>query len=203
MRFCSIDLETTGTNDDIHQVIEVGAVIDDLENPEPIDSLPEFHMYVEHDTYNVSEYCLGMHAETGIFEKLSGYSGEKPENVGSLNGVVRELNSFLEGHLELTSGPDEGRGRFNVCCHNFTVFDFRFLRDVVDWHTGNIGSEEVWDVNRIYPFDPCNFYMRPDDDRVCGTRTAMERAGIEPEGLHTAVSDARDMIRLTRKHFNA
>lgn len=203
MRFCSIDLETSGTNDEIHQVLEIGAVVDDLEDQKPLDELPEFHTYVEHETYNVSEYCLGMHSETGIFEKLSSYNGERAENVLSRSEAIKELNAFLNRELQLVSWPEEGRGRLNICCHNFTVFDFRFIRDAVDWHMqdGAVDSGDVWDVNRIYPFDPCNFYMRPGDDRVCGTRMAMDRAGIEAEDLHTAVSDARDMIRLTRSHF--
>lgn len=203
MKYVSLDTETTGTNDKIHQVIEIGAVIDDLENPKPLDELPEFHTYVEHETYNVDGYCLGMHSDTGIFDKLSEYGGEKSENVVGEEQAVSDLNSFIRWELDLEGWPGRDRGHLNVCCHNFTVFDFRFLRRAIDRHYDdqkNAGT--IWDVNRIRPFDPCNFYMKPSDEKVCGTRTAMERAGIESENLHTAVADARDMVRLTRDHFN-
>lgn len=202
MKYISIDLETTGSNDDVHQVIEIGAVVDDLEEQKPIDELPEFHTYVGHDTYNVSEYCLGMHSDTGIFEKLSSYGDGQSDNIAGIGEAVIGLNTFIRDELELTGWPGESRGSLNVCCHNFTVFDFRFLRRAMDDHFGKASREStVWDVNRIRPFDPCQFYMQPDDDKVPGTRTAMKRSDMEPSVAHTAVADAKDMIRMTRRHF--
>lgn len=202
MKYVSIDLETTGTNDEIHQVIEIGAVVDDLENPKMLSELPEFHTYVEHDTYNVDGYCLGMHSDTGIFEKLSEYGGEKSENVVGEEQAIADLNAFIRHYLELGGWPGESRGHLNVCCHNFTVFDFRFLRRAMDRHYEDEKNRStIWDVNRIRPFDPCQFYMEPGDEKVPSTRTAMERAGMEPSVEHTAVADAKDMIEMTRRHY--
>ena len=49
MPYVLIDIETTGINPDVCQILEIGAIYDD--GTKPIDTLPIFHRYVCHNTY--------------------------------------------------------------------------------------------------------------------------------------------------------
>ena len=51
MIYVSIDIETTGVDPKIHDIVEFGAVIDDLANPQPLDKLPRFHALFKKDNY--------------------------------------------------------------------------------------------------------------------------------------------------------
>lgn len=199
MRYLSLDLETSGTNDSVHQVLEIGAVVENTEFDWDMDELPSFHCYVEHDVYHVDSYCLGLHTETGIFGKLSERGGGKADNVLNEAEAMKQLHQFVVTHFDLVTESGE-RGSVSVCGHNFTVFDHRFLRSVLD--RGYEGSHtEIWDANRIRPFDPCDFYMRASDNGPPSVTTAMKRAGIGGKVQHTAVDDAKLMVELTRRHF--
>ena len=60
MKYVSIDTETTGLNPERCQVIEFGAVIDDLSNPQPIVKLPKFQCYIRYPEYKGSAFALQM-----------------------------------------------------------------------------------------------------------------------------------------------
>jgi hypothetical protein len=93
----------------------------------------------------------------------------------------------------------DARGFVNFCGANFTVFDHRFIRSILD--RGLKKNADVWDRNRIRAFNPCHFYTLPTDSKPASSWHASKRAGIDEETAHTAVEDAKKMIRLTRRHF--
>lgn len=149
------------------------------------------------------EYVLGMHCDTGIFETISDYSGEQPDNLLSERAAIEQLNGFIAYNIDTLVGADaagDARGFATFCGRNFTVFDFRFIRSMLD--RGLEKDAAVWDRNRIYSFDPCQFYMQITDDKPAGSYRASKRAGIDTDVAHTAVDDARRMVRLTRNHFD-
>jgi len=51
MKYVSIDIEATGLDHTYCQMIEFGAVLDDLRHQRPLDELPQFHCYVLRDKY--------------------------------------------------------------------------------------------------------------------------------------------------------
>ncbi len=46
MKYVSIDIETTGTDEKIHQIIEFAAIIEDSENQLNFDEIPKFRRIV-------------------------------------------------------------------------------------------------------------------------------------------------------------
>ena len=99
MKYVSIDLETTGLDPETCDIIEIGAVIDDLEARGeqgearlPIKDLPKFHAYVVKESYQGEPYALSMHPK--IFKRIAtkedGYLYLQPEEVGKVFGVTRE-----------------------------------------------------------------------------------------------------------------
>ena len=69
MKYVSIDIETTGLDPNVNDIVELGAVIDDLSKHEPLESLPTFHCYVVKDTYATDAYCAFLHQ--AIFDRIA------------------------------------------------------------------------------------------------------------------------------------
>ena len=51
MKYVSIDIETTGINPLVNDIIEFAAVIDDTNAKVPIENLPKFHRYIKKDEH--------------------------------------------------------------------------------------------------------------------------------------------------------
>ncbi len=59
MKYVCGDIETTGLDKDICQVIEMAFVIRDTDNmEEPLESSPAFHCYISHDVYQGQAYAI-------------------------------------------------------------------------------------------------------------------------------------------------
>ena len=72
MKYCAIDLETTGLNSWSCDILEVGAVIADTNAEKtPLEMLPVFHCYFVQDTYQGDPFALAMNAE--ILKKIAVY----------------------------------------------------------------------------------------------------------------------------------
>ena len=52
MKYLSLHTETTGLDRDLDQVIEIGAIIEDTNNPLPFDEIPKFHAIVKYYYHN-------------------------------------------------------------------------------------------------------------------------------------------------------
>lgn len=208
MKYFSLDIETTGLDENEHQIIELGGVVDDLEDPKPIDELPEFHCYVTHDTYNVSEYCLGLHSDTGIFKKLQ----KRPDdaNFVPVEDAAYEMGRFLYQHFVPRAKQESWyllnsrKKAYMVKEHlpvrviaagkNFGAFDLRFIKQLPNL------DKFVRFHHRI--LDPGSMYTRPDDSQIPMLKECLERAGFDDDVPHHAVEDAKLVVKLIRRHYN-
>lgn len=222
MKFLSIDIETTGLNENENQIIEIGGVVDDLKNPKPINDLPEFHCYVTHETYHVSEYCLGLHGETGIFEDLSNRKEE--HTYLELDQVAYHLGKFIyynyltpeEQYLDNLGDPIEWNELYNnliekkeprniiplddffpisviAAGKNFNSLDSDFLGEVPNL------TDIIYFYHRV--IDPGSMYVKLDDESPPNLKTCLERAGFDDEVPHNAVDDSKLVVKLIRNHF--
>lgn len=208
MRYFSLDIETTGLDENKHQIIELGGVVDDLENPKPIDELPEFHCYVTHDSYNVSEYCLGLHSDTGIFKKLQ----MRPDdaNFVPVEDAAREMGRFLYQHFvpedklqpwhllgSKKQAPKVEKNlpvRVIAAGKNFGAFDLQFIKQLPNL------DRFVRFHHRI--LDPGSMYARLDDSQIPMLKECLERAGFDDDVPHHAVEDAKLVVKLIRRNYN-
>ena len=69
MNYCSIDIETCGIDEDKCDIIEFGAVLDDLREMAPVSSLPTFHCYFINEFYTGEPQALAMHPV--IFQRIA------------------------------------------------------------------------------------------------------------------------------------
>ena len=191
MRYVSIDIETTGLDIDSCDLLEFGAVIDNLADQKPVNELPFFHCYFmppNGQTFQGQPYALSMHQTIfrRIAERTPPYTYVSPSRFGNL------FKRFLvdNGH-----SLEHDRCVISVAGKNFGACDLQFLNKKTDL------AKHVEIRHRI--IDPAILLLDPRDESLPGTdicKARMKAAGIAtPEGIaHTAIEDALDVIRMTR-----
>jgi oligoribonuclease len=69
MKYVSIDLETTGLETENHQILSIGAVIEDtLDTRINVEDLPTFHGVIVHNELTGSPFALNMNRD--LIEKI-------------------------------------------------------------------------------------------------------------------------------------
>ena len=202
MRYVSIDLETTGTNPDACQILQIAAVVDDLRDQKPIKELPHFERIIAWEELRGTPLALNMNA--GLIEKIHHYYIQKRrregENIESTKLVypsdfiepqemLPALSNFLaECKFDLGGG-------INVAGKNFGTFDFPFLKAMGKKFNQTLPKFR----HRI--IDPAILFFHSDDEEIPGTEECLNRAnlgGDRDRTLHEALSDARDAVVLVR-----
>ncbi len=181
-RYVSIDIETTGLDEENCQILELGAMIDDWVTP--VEDLPVFHCYIKHDRIKGEAFALSMHSV--ILERIakgSCFNTLKPSDVGE--SLAKWLfENKVEPHHVLAAGK------------NFAAFDLQFLKRL---NSGFLETKFIDHVRFKHRFiDPGMLWMMPGDTEPPNTKTCMERAGLPGDVAHTAVEDARVVIQLVR-----
>lgn len=186
-RYVSIDIETTGLDKQICQLLEVGAVIDDLDNMgDALETLPKFHCYIVRDFYVGEPYALAMHAE--IFKRIS--KREAPYSYFTELEFATAFHKFLFSH-----GLDERS--IKVAGKNFASFDEHFLTPVFRNLPDYAKAKDMKFSHRV--LDPAILYWQRDKDSwIPGSSVCMERAGMDGEVAHTALEDAQMVVELVR-----
>ncbi len=190
MKYVSIDIETTGLNHDICNVIEFAAIADDLSLQMPLESLPTFQTYILQDHYVGEPFALAMHAE--IFRKIANWQKESDINICAAAELLPRFHTFLTTLAGYTA--PNGILKINVAGKNFGNFDSKFL-EKLPHHDLLVKFN-----HRI--LDPAMLYFNPEEDDILpGTEKCLKRAGIAADVKHTALEDAINVVKLLRKKY--
>lgn len=187
--FAAVDLETTGLDEEKCDTIEVGAIIDDWLFP--LDNPPEFHCYIKKDTYRGEPYALSMHAD--IFRRIAtnapGYKYLFPGEFAQVFGYWLESNG---AYVIDPENPDrEARGV--VAGKNYASFDDKFLRKFPKY------DQYIKLHHRI--LDPGMALWQPAcDTKPPGSQTCMDRTHQDGVVSHTALEDARSVVKMIHYH---
>ena len=189
MIYVSMDIETTGLNPQVHDIIEFGAVIDDLNALKPLEKLPRFHAFFKKDNYFGDAYCMGMHKR--VWDAINKNEG----NIIEIEDLMYGFSNFLSKN----GIPfDEKKQKYvvNPAGKNFAGFDLQFLK-------AKIPADRWSDISfRHRAIDPGILYMDPVKDmEVPGLEECLKRAGIPQIVTHDAVGDALQVVSLIRRHF--
>ena len=222
MKFCVIDLETTGipgkdgTLEEL-QIIEFGAVIEDTNNILPMDDLPQYNRIIRHEQYTGGAFAINMNAR--IFDILAGREKfkrgsdsqkdyDKHHGIIGIKDLAKDFFDFLSPYF---AKPVEALDEFekvlaNVTKYNqapFTItpagknfdsFDRKFIDLIPKW-----GSY----VNlRHRTIDPTSMYVDwKNDDAPPGLGDCLQRAGVPKIITHKAVEDCLDTLLVIRKEY--
>jgi oligoribonuclease (3'-5' exoribonuclease) len=179
MRYVSIDIETTGLDPDVHQILELAMVIEDTEQyTRPIDRLPHAVIRIQHDPIIAHPVALKMNA--GLIQHIHEHGGLYKSHVRvAVAGWLRKHNIGTDENPLVVAGK------------NVNGFDLRFIRRLP-------GPD--WPIHHRV-LDPAMYFIDWTVDDVPPDMTAcMTRAGYTNYSpTHRALDDARDVIRLIRQ----
>jgi|LakMenEpi03Aug12_release.lakeMendotaPanAssembly.Ray.scaffolds.fasta_scaffold818995_2 oligoribonuclease len=202
MKYISIDLETTGLDENNCQIIEFGAVLEDTNNILPMDELPVYHAYVTHPDGNLFGNVFALNLNAGIIEKL-----KNQKELQDLHNYVPiedlafsfmfwlyeqgfQLNTKNEG-LETEYKSVES---ITVAGKNFSGFDKLFLNKVPNWNK--------YIRMRTRVLDPAILFIDWKNDNAPPSLDECKiKAGIQGVVTHLAVDDAKDVIKLLRTKY--
>jgi oligoribonuclease (3'-5' exoribonuclease) len=180
MRYCSIDIETTGLDPSYCQILEFACVIEDTENPGvEVHDLPMFRRILHTKTIIGEPFALHMNSEL-LFEIATSKSDEliKPAE------LLVQFRQFLiaktiDPHGVVAAGK------------NFGSFDLQFIRRLENQELVHFSHRSI---------DPAFHYWKPDlDGRYLPSfQNCLTRAEINKSVTHRATDDAQDIIRLIR-----
>jgi len=221
MRYISIDVETTGTDADLNQILSIGAVIEDTLNPLPFEELPKFHAVIKRESVYGTIFALNLNKD--LIQTIKDYSEartpelkqeieesfgakfyEEDEVVEALyhfcyrNNLVEFDPDFLNKHVKLVDGityPILGSNMkktyLNCAGKNFAGFDKKFLEKLPRWKQVFSICSKVLDPGILF-VDWIN------DESVPSLDECKQRAGIEGVVTHNAVEDAMYVVMLLR-----
>ena len=226
MKYVSIDIETTGLDPENHQILTIGAVIEDSNNPLPMDELPSIHIAILRPQIVGSPFAINMNKD--IIESIVYYQTAKDQD---------EKNDLVQ--MKGMQFCEEG---------DAVLLLFRFLYDngiKPNWKDGEPLDIHVESVNgKTYPLLTSNipkvyfnaagknfstfdlkflerlprwkqiFRVRSrvldpgilftdwsNDESIPGLSDCKKRAGLDEVVTHDAVDDAKDVIALLRKSY--
>ncbi|WP_026463676.1 exonuclease domain-containing protein [Adhaeribacter aquaticus] len=189
MRYVSIDLETTGTDPDRHQIIEFGAVIENTHKNLELENLPRFKRVVKHPEYIGMAFALNMNAR--IFQELVQPTGST--QVCAANELAEQFKDFLVNNG--FDAEEKGYVRITAAGKNFGTFDLQFLNKLTNW------LDHIRISHKI--LDPTMYYINyQEDEALPSLEECKKRAGFEDATVtHDALDDALDVVRLLRQQY--
>jgi hypothetical protein len=221
MRYCSIDIETSGLDHEKHKVLSIGAIIEDTEKKLPYEECPKFNVILLQNeitgspraiTMNkeiiamIGDYLEGTNEVRHLMQTHSDYGFYKEDEVVAefyrflfANGFGYELVpgdvvNTINGVVYPAIGGKTKPITINVAGKNFATFDKLFLEQLPWW------QKLIKIRQRV--LDPAILMVDWKNDTSLPNLTqCKERAGVEGIVTHNALDDAWDVIGILRKFY--
>jgi hypothetical protein len=223
MRYASIDIETTGIDNERSQTLSIGIVIEDCSNIKPINELPKLEIAIIRERLDGEIFALNMNRDliSDILRYKLAKTDEERKQIVTETGreylneedVVKRIFHFMYDNNVIESDYNFGDTRelvngksypaltskmkpwyFNAAGKNFVSFDQKFLERLPRW-------KQVFKIRRRV-LDPAILFVDwTNDTAVPGLSLCKERAGLPSLVTHNAVEDALDVVMLLRKQY--
>ena len=223
MIYVSVDIETSGLNPDMNNVLSIGAIIEDTEKKLSFEDIPKFNAIVLQNNIQGSPRAITMNKE---IISLMGEYLEGKEDVRTLlkensgyqffeeNEVVKEFYWWLDenglghgivdnsgGYVQIIDGKHRSMINgatkpitLNVAGKNFGTFDKLFLQELPWW------QKLIRTRQRV--LDPAILCVNWKEDTSLPSLTqCKERTNVEGIVTHNALEDAWDVIQVLRKFY--
>lgn len=181
MKFLSIDIETTGLDPSVCSILQIAGVLDDTASwgVVPVNELPSFNWYFNPGVVSGDLAAFAINKE--LIQRITTGEGVFKD----YSRVAMNLGLFLQDHGVV--------GKVTLAGKNVAGFDLGFLRRLPGW--GELGIH-----HRV--IDPGMLWWNPKtDDPLPSTALCCARAGLEYDGRHDALGDARQVVELIRRHY--
>jgi DNA polymerase III epsilon subunit-like protein len=221
MKYVSIDIETTGLDPENDQVLSIGAIIEDTNNPLKFEDIPKFHGVIKRNSIKGGLYAINLNRD--LLETLNQYMTAKDQDekndIVQMTGmqfyeedeIVEEFYYWLvsndlvdlskvigHGYVTTFTGkmvPAITRNtrpiQINTAGKNFATFDKLFLERLPRW------KQLIKVRQRI--IDPSVLYVDwANDESLPSMSECKVRAGLDGHVSHNALEDAWDVVMLIR-----
>ena len=191
MKIVSIDIETTGIDPNVCQVVQLGAVLFDTNQS----FKPQFYSkIVLQDEYVGEEFAINMNKK--LIEMANLYKqnpiAEYSNCFVHINDLAKDFRKWLNTHRAFG-----GQKSINVAGKNVAGFDMQFLMKVPEW------AKRVPWKRRV--LDPAVLCYSKNDICLPDLHTCMERTFMEfcqKDTAHLGDSDALDVAGLLYVKLN-
>lgn len=227
MKFISIDVETSGLDPESNQVLSIGAIIEDSENPLPLDKCPKFHAAIRHDEITGSLFAINLNRE--LIETIVSYqeckSQEEKDDIEESSGmrfyhkddIVEAFYHFLYLNgmvkVDLNANMMEAIHKRDRDGNSVPVLTSRIKPTHITVAGKNFATFDKLFLEKLPRWkqvirikqrilDPAILYVDwKGDSSLPSLGECKERAGIEGIVTHNALEDAWDVVELLRKKY--
>ena len=223
MKYVSIDIETTGIDNENTQTLSIGLVVEDTVNVKPLQELPQLEIAIVRERIEGEIFAINMNRQliADILEYKMARTDEERKEIEVRTGreymyeenVTKRIfqflweNGALDGKLDTIGMMEFVNGKsypaltskmkpyyFNAAGKNFANFDNKFLERLPRW-------KQVLKA-RGRTLDPSVLFIDwKNDDCAPGLALCKERASINGIVTHNAIEDALDVVMLFRTQY--
>lgn len=202
MIYLSVDIETTGLDENENQIIEFGAIIEDSNNPKTYEESKKYRrvLLARDGKYVFGSYAAKINA--GLIEMISHIENGKSVDFSNNPNLTQtaffsdELMSDFKIWLLANGFKENSHGVIQIVSagKNFGGFDKRFI---------NTLEPETYGIKFNYKsIDPTTpFIDWVNDTQPPSTDECKKRAGLTGDVKHEALADAWDIIQLLRLQY--
>lgn len=199
MKFFALDLETTGLDKEFCQILEIGVIFFDTDNPTSYQNSKKFHRILKFDEPIVGQ-PFALQLNNRLMRIISGVD-DVPQGCELLHYydyetcLTKAIQQFADWAQNLL---DEGENfRVNLLGKNVGAFDLQWLTPYVK------SGEKYGGLFRHRVLDVGGLCALPSDDVVPGLVKCLERCGFGgPSDYHSALGDSWDCIRVLVYKWN-
>ena len=227
MIYVSIDIETTGLDNENTQTLSIGLVVEDTNNLKPFDELPKLEIAIIRERLEGEIFALNMNKDL-ISDILSYKLARTPEERKEIEhrtgreylyeeDVAKRIFHFLYDNKALDGGPE-------------LAINFERVVEVVNGRTypaltskmkpyyfnaagKNFANFDNKFLERLPRWKQCLrargrtidpsilFVDWVNDEAIPGLSLCKERAHLDPHVTHNAIDDAMDIVKLLRTQY--
>lgn len=227
MIYVSIDIETTGLDNENTQTLSIGLVVEDTNNLKPFDELPKLEIAIIRERLEGEIFALNMNKDL-ISDILSYKLARTPEERKEIENrtgreylheedVAKRIFHFLYDNKALDGGPDltinlermvevvNGK-TYPALTSKMKPYYFNAAgKNFANFDNKFLERLPRWKQclrARGRTIDPSILFVDwKNDEAIPGLSLCKERAHLDPHVTHNAIDDAMDIVKLLRTQY--